>query len=38
MSAVMLALTVRTTSRALVTVRNGALMLPGLASLPDGDT
>jgi hypothetical protein len=34
----MLLFTVRTTSRAFVTVRNGALMLPGFASLPDGDT
>src|SRR5215211_8696055 len=28
----------RATSRARLTVRNGALMLPGFASLPDGDT
>ena len=38
MSAVMLLLIVRTTSRAFVTVRKGELMLPGLASLPEGDT
>ena len=34
----MLAFTVRTTSRALVMVKNGALIVPALASLPAGDT
>jgi hypothetical protein len=31
-------LIVRTTSRALVMVKNGALIVPALASLPAGDT
>jgi hypothetical protein len=34
----MLALTVRTTSRAFVIVRNGAAIVPGLLSLPVGET
>ena len=37
-SAVMLVLTVRTTSRAFVMVWNGALIVPGFASLPSGET
>ena len=34
----MVALTVRTTSRAWASVKNGAAMVPAFASLPAGDT